>query len=320
MSDIDKYIVANPTPEDLVEINSALTKSEQYVNEIIVCADDIEETNSKIQSLVELANNQKDNKVSIFSGKKTAIESLQALADFQADAIKDLWKYQKLVFEQFSKLSETSNKLLFLGVANAAVTRALIEQLKTKSSKKLSEDARRHLLNVIKDLERQADAQDRINRLREATSSAISNEAQNRRLDIANIQVSIDRVKESTSFLINDETQKRMEAIRGLYDSLNEIKQSYALASSLNQEVKNRITALDNLKARLTELESKLVNYNKSLEESVRYALDSHSAKEELLQNEINRLQSKTNISIWIAIIALLLSILSFCTSSVFLV
>lgn len=311
MSDIEKYIVNDPTPQDLVEINSALAKSEQYVSEIIVGADDIKATNDKIIALVESANHQKDNKVGWFSGKATAIESLQKLADFQADAISDLWNYQQLIFKQFTKLSETSNKLLFLGVANAAVTRALIEQLKTKSSKHLSEDARRHLLNVVKDLERQADAQDRINRLRDATSSAINNEAQNRRSDIANVQASIDNAKVSIAALISDETQKRIEVVRSISASLKEIKETYALASSLNQEQSDRISAINKLSREISELESKMTSYNASIEATIHCSSESHSAKEELLQNEIARLQSKNKIATWIAVIATVLSLLS---------
>ena len=225
MSNLDKYVINNPTPEEVTEIKSVLAKSEDLVSEIILSTDKIEETNKKIKLLVESASQQKENKIGFWSGKKIAIESLQEFADQQADSISELWENQKVVFEQFEKLADTSNKLVFLGVANAAVTRALIEQLKTKSSKSLSEDARRHLLNVIKDLERQADAQDRITRLRDATSSAISKESEDRKTDIEKVNVSIDNLKDYFYELL----KKKVQSV------LLNLKDSKLLWSRLNQ-------------------------------------------------------------------------------------
>lgn len=338
MSNLTKYIVTEPSPEDLVEIKSALVKSDEFVSEIILSADEIATTNGKIERLIKTANQQKDNKVGLFSGKKTAIESLQMLAEFQADTIQDLWNYQKLVFEQFTKLSETSNKLLFLGVANAAVTRAVIDQLKTKTSKPLSEDARRHLLNVIKDLERQADAQDRINRLRDKTSSAIQNESQNRKTDIGAVYTFIEDGKKSIIALISNETQKRSEAIheisgvlndikgkyalssslkqeakeradaiRKLNDALNRFQEMYALESSLSQEHKERVQAIEELKSVITDANNKLTSYNDSIAQSIQKESEIHYAKEEQLHNEIAHLKSRNKISIWIGIAACLL-------------
>lgn len=311
MSNIENYFVNNPSQDELVDIKSALTKSDEFVSEIILSADKITETNNKIKDLVTLANQQKENKVGFWSGKKTAIESLQALADFQADAVNELWENQKLVFEQFTNLSETSNKLVFLGVANAAVTRALIEQLKTKSSKNLSEDARRHLLNVIKDLERQADAQDRINRLRDSTFSAITKEAEDRKKGIDDINTLIRSTQDAFFASFEKERADRLSEIQELRGLINEIKATYALASSLSLENQERIATFEKCNSLIVGLESKLNNYQATLSETIRCYNDAHSAKEELLQNEIGQLKYKSKISFWICIGASLLAFVS---------
>lgn len=311
MSNLEKYIVNNPSPEELAEIKSALTKSDEFVNEIIVSADKIEETTEKINNLVSLANQQKENKVGFWSGKKTAIESLQALADFQADAINELWQNQQLVFDHFARLSETSNKLVFLGVANAAVTRAIIDQLKTKSSKSLSEDARRHLLNVIKDLERQADAQDRINRLRESTSCDISKEAEERRKNINDVKEIVIEIKDSISHKLDNEIANRISELQKLLDSINEIKATYALTSDLSLESQERIASFSTYNALISELETKINSYKASLSDLIRNYNDEHSSIEENLRNEISELRSKNKVAIGIGIIATLLTLVS---------
>lgn len=280
MSNIDKYVINDPKPEEVAEIKSVLAKSDDLVSEIILSSEKIERTNKKIKLLVESASQQKEKKVGFWSGKKIAIESLQEFADQQADSISELWENQQLVFEQFEKLAETSNKLVFLGVANAAVTRALIEQLKTKSSKSLSEDARRHLLNVIKDLERQADAQDRINRLRDTTSSAISKESEDRKTDIKKVNSSIDNVKDYFFKLLKEERSKR-------------------------------IAEFERFQTLMTVLESDMSNMNATINDTIRSSNESHSAKEELLQNEITQLQSKNKVSMWIGIVASLVAFIS---------
>lgn len=311
MSNLEKYVVNDPTPEELAEIKSALTKSDEFVNEIILSADIIEETNKKINNLVSLANQQKEKKVGLWSGKKTAIESLQALADFQADAINELWKNQQLVLDHFAKLSETSNKLVFLGVANAAVTRAIIDQLKTKSSKSLSEDTRRHLLNVIEDLERQADAQDRINRLRESTSRDISKEAEERRKNIDDVKNIIIEIKDSISLTIDNEIAIRVSEIQKLHDSINEIRETYALTSALSIETQERIASISTCNALISELENKLNSHYASLSDLIRNSNEEHSSIEDHLRNEIKGLRSKNKVAIWIGIIATLLALVS---------
>ncbi len=311
MGNLENYTVYDPTTNDVEEINSALAKSDNLVNEIILSADKIEETNDKIKRLVETARQQKGKKVGFWSGKKIAIESLQEFADLQADTINDLWLNQKLVFEQFSKLSETSNKLLFLGVANAAVTRALIEQLKVKSSKSLSEDARRHLLNVIKDLERQADAQDRINRLRDYTRSAIIKESEDRKKCIEDVNVLISGVQDRFFTLLEKERANRLSEMQDLLNSLNEIKATYALESSLALEIQERIAMFERCSSLILELESKMNNSQEILSETIRSSNEAHYKKDELFHNDFKQLKSKTKITSCISIIASLLAFIS---------
>lgn len=145
--------------------------SDKLVQDIIISTDEVNETKNKINGLMEKAKLAKEKKPGFFKGKIEAIEALQEVVCDQSDMINDIWVYNTQMVNQINSLTESTKKLIFLSVQNASYTRAIIEQLKSKTKKPLNERARAHLIEVIKDLERQADVQDRLTRMRNEISN-----------------------------------------------------------------------------------------------------------------------------------------------------
>lgn len=169
----------------------ALEKSNVLVDKIICSDKEIEKSNDNITRMLDKAKETKAKKVGIWSGKIVAIEALQEAAVSQANNIEMLWDYQKKSFEQMDSMASNMRKLFVLGVGNAAYTRAIIEQIKTRSHGNLSESARKQLLDVIRDLEKQADINDRFDRLK-ASTIAYRKEAEER---VSKLEASLNHVR-----------------------------------------------------------------------------------------------------------------------------
>lgn len=137
------------------------------VEDIAVSATQLKEAEDRYKSLLEQAEKAKEQKIGIFSGKKVAIETLQDVVLDQANMINDLWLWHTKSLDQLKKLTESVQKLFFISTTSAAFTRAIIQELKNKTNGPITEAARIQLVNVIKDLERQADVHDRLNRIKE---------------------------------------------------------------------------------------------------------------------------------------------------------
>ena len=320
MNNIEKYVANNPSQSEIAQIRSAIAESDQLAQEIIIGADAIKETNDKIQALIQTANSQKENKVGFFSGKKTAIESLQSLADFQADTISDLWNYQKLTFQQLTQLAETSNKLIVLGVANAAVTRAVIDQLKSKTKAPLSEDARRHLFSVIKDLERQADAQDRISRLREnvekladVTANSIQNESNERKIEFSGLKKAIEYLESTstTSEALAHEIEIREDNFKQLIVAIENLSNTAATSEALSNEVRLRKNDIKQVMSAIEDVRITISSSNASILKQIEESNNSHSTKFDLVNEEISCLKTKNKHTLYIGIFALVLAICS---------
>lgn len=301
MNNLEKYMVITPTTVDVSEIKNALEKSDKFISNIIVSVDEVEKTSKKINELVLLASDVKEKKVSRFFGNKGVIESLQSVADFQADIVNELWGYQQKMFDQFKNLADNSNNLIMLGVANAAVTRAIIEQLRIKTSQSLSEEAQKQLFNVIHDLERQADAQDRISRLREKVdglgqvlSQELNDEKQNRLNDIQILHNSIYEVesslKKEISFIKSEAMQLKLhtETRNSLY-----LERFDSIASQIKEVSEIFKTEIDGLHQGITDLKSK---QNTNIAN---------------LRQDINALQSKSKKTFWIGVSAIMIALTS---------
>lgn len=131
----------------------------------------LDKTSANVQNALDKAKEAKSKTPGYFSGKIVAIEALQEAVLTQANVTEDLYDNQKVLHEQIMQLSENTKKLFVLGVSNMAYTRAIISRLKTKTKEPLTETARQQLLGLITDLENQADAYDKITRLKNNVSN-----------------------------------------------------------------------------------------------------------------------------------------------------
>ena len=137
------------------------------VEDIAVSANQLKEADDRYKSLLEQAEKAKEQKIGIFSGKKVAIETLQGIVLDQSKMINDLWLWHTESLKHLKKLTEKVQTLFFISATSAAFTRAIIQELKNKTNGPITEAARIQLVNVIRDLERQADVHDRLNRIKE---------------------------------------------------------------------------------------------------------------------------------------------------------
>lgn len=152
--------------------SEALSEIEKTFSFIQISDKQKQDSEEKIQGALNKANEVKDLKHGFWSGRDVTISALQELSAQQAEIISDLWDAHKRTFENLSEISNGMRRLFLIGVANSAFTRSIIDHLRTKSEVgNLTEDARNALLGVIKDLEAQADAQNKIQRLKERVNA-----------------------------------------------------------------------------------------------------------------------------------------------------
>lgn len=129
----------------------------------------LEHANGKIQSALDKSKEAKDKVIHWYSGTTDAIKSLQEASVAQAEATTDLYNAVQESHNVMIRMAKSNQKLFLASVSNAAYIRAVIAQLKKRSSAEqssLTEEARNQLLNVIRELERQADIYDKIERLK----------------------------------------------------------------------------------------------------------------------------------------------------------
>lgn len=129
----------------------------------------LKQADLKIQSALDKSKKAKEKAVHWYTGTTDVIESLQEASVAQAQATTDLYNAVQESHKVMIKMAECNQKLFLATVSNAAYIRAVIVQLKKKLSKEqetLTEDAKIQLLNVICDLERQADIYDKFERLK----------------------------------------------------------------------------------------------------------------------------------------------------------
>lgn len=125
----------------------------------------------KAEAAVEAAQIAKNKKITFFSGKKEAIESLQSALIKQTDALVEITDTERQMFENIESLSKSTEALFLLGVSNTAITRTVIARLRDKlhnsSKEELNAEARKEIVSIIKQLKAQDDLHNKVSHFSE---------------------------------------------------------------------------------------------------------------------------------------------------------
>lgn len=130
----------------VVNINSSSTKIKSF--------------KEKAEAAVEAAQIAENKKITFFSGRREAIESLQSALIKQTDALVEITDTERQMFENIESLSKSTKALFLLGVSNTAMTRTVIARLRDKlynnsSKEELNAEARKEIVSIIKQLKAQ---------------------------------------------------------------------------------------------------------------------------------------------------------------------
>lgn len=218
------------TPSEVKRISKGL------IDDIAISSTQLNEADTKYKYLLDQANKAKEKKVGLFSGKKAAIETIQEVVVEQANMINDLWEWHKKSLNHLKKLTESVHKLMFISTTSAAFTRAIIQELKNKTNGPLTKAAREQLVGVLRDLERQVDAHERINIIKN---------------DVVNLKKDNQSHHDSVALLMGQMGRK--------YDR-EEAESNFSNVSNCLQLHRDK----------LEELEDKLVNVEEALEKQAK--------------------------------------------------
>ena len=137
-----------------------------FVDNINSSSTKITSFKEKAETAFEAAQIAKNKKITFFSGKREAIESLQSALIKQTDALVEITETERQIFENIESLSKSTKSLFLLGVSNSAITRTVIANLQDKlynsSKEELNTEARKEIVSIIKQLKAQDDLHNKV--------------------------------------------------------------------------------------------------------------------------------------------------------------
>ena len=146
-TDITQEAPQNILPEAINKINTIVSSSTKIEDALIAAQrakDKAEEAASKKTDILH---------------RKEAIEALQSSEIEQSNVLFDVVYNQKELFDALKINADATRKLFFLSTGNLATTQAVIQAIQSKdfSSETMSENAKKNLLEVLKQLKAQED-------------------------------------------------------------------------------------------------------------------------------------------------------------------